>query len=125
MLLYLVGEGWHNYHHAFPWDYKAAELGYRFNLSTVFIEFFAWIGWAYDLKTVSHKLLADRIKRTGDGSHALYAGHHGKDVTNNSLRESDTDNSTLPWGWGDESLRLDDVAITERIRPSGNQRKNA
>ncbi|XP_034247036.1 stearoyl-CoA desaturase 5-like isoform X2 [Thrips palmi] len=21
------GEGWHNYHHVFPWDYKAAELG--------------------------------------------------------------------------------------------------
>lgn len=40
-----IGEGWHNYHHIFPWDYKAAELGnYAFNLTTGFIDFFAWIG---------------------------------------------------------------------------------
>lgn len=25
--LIACGEGWHNYHHVFPWDYKAAELG--------------------------------------------------------------------------------------------------
>lgn len=35
----------------------------------MFIDFFAWIGWAYDLKTVSPKLLSSRIHRTGDGSH--------------------------------------------------------
>lgn len=39
------GEGWHNYHHVFPWDYKTAELGnYRFNITTAFIDFFAKIG---------------------------------------------------------------------------------
>lgn len=41
-----VGEGWHNYHHVFPWDYKAAELGhYSMNFTTAFIDFFAKIGW--------------------------------------------------------------------------------
>jgi len=40
-----VGEGWHNYHHVFPWDYKAAELGnYSVNLTTGFIDLFAKIG---------------------------------------------------------------------------------
>lgn len=40
-----LGEGWHNYHHVFPWDYKTAELGnYRYNISTAFIDFFAKIG---------------------------------------------------------------------------------
>lgn len=40
-----LGEGWHNYHHVFPWDYKTAELGnYRFNMTTAFIDFFAKIG---------------------------------------------------------------------------------
>lgn len=30
-----LGEGWHNYHHAFPWDYRSSELGYfRFNFTT-------------------------------------------------------------------------------------------
>lgn len=46
-----MGEGWHNYHHVFPWDYKTSELGdYRYNLSTWFIDTFAKIGWAYDCK---------------------------------------------------------------------------
>lgn len=43
------GEGWHNFHHVFPWDYKTSEFGdYRFNISTGFIDFFAKLGWAYD-----------------------------------------------------------------------------
>jgi stearoyl-CoA desaturase (Delta-9 desaturase) len=40
------------------------------NLTTAFIDFFAKIGWAYDLKTVSHDIIKARIERTGDGSHA-------------------------------------------------------
>lgn len=42
-----LGEGWHNYHHVFPWDYRTSELG-RLNISTKFIDIFARIGWAYD-----------------------------------------------------------------------------
>lgn len=39
------GEGWHNYHHVFPWDYKTSELGdYGFNFTTAFIDFFCRIG---------------------------------------------------------------------------------
>ncbi|KAJ1522373.1 hypothetical protein ONE63_002662 [Megalurothrips usitatus] len=79
------GEGWHNYHHVFPWDYKAAELGnYNGNLTTAFIDFFAWIGWAYDLKTVSREMIEKRVRRTGD---------HGDEV----------------WGWGDKDMSQDDV----------------
>lgn len=48
-----LGEGWHNYHHTFPQDYKTSEIPYLFNFSTVFIDFFAWLGWAYDLKQTS------------------------------------------------------------------------
>lgn len=45
------GEGWHNYHHVFPWDYKTSEFGdYKFNISTAFIDFFAKLGWARDRK---------------------------------------------------------------------------
>lgn len=72
------GEGWHNYHHVFPWDYKASELGdYTFNTTTAFIDFFAKIGWAYDLKTVSAYTVSKRVERTG---------------INN------VDNKDLPWG---------------------------
>jgi len=63
------GDGWHNYHHTFPWDYKNAELlDYKLNLSTLFIDLFSLIGWAYDLKTVPAELVAKRALRTGDGT---------------------------------------------------------
>ncbi|XP_020286501.1 acyl-CoA desaturase-like [Pseudomyrmex gracilis] len=59
-----TGEGWHNYHHVFPWDYKAAELGnYSMNFATGFIDFFALLGWAYDLKTVSPDIVKKRVLR--------------------------------------------------------------
>ncbi|KAK4009422.1 acyl-CoA Delta-9 desaturase [Daphnia magna] len=64
------GEGWHNYHHVFPWDYKAAELGnYSMNMTTAAIDFFEWLGLAYDLKSVPDRIVRSRVHRTGDGSH--------------------------------------------------------
>ncbi|XP_037809615.1 acyl-CoA Delta(11) desaturase-like [Lucilia sericata] len=79
------GEGWHNYHHVFPWDYKTAEFGqYSMNLTTAFIDFFAKIGWAYDLKTVSADIIKKRVKRTGDGSHEI-------------------------WGWGDKDQPKEEI----------------
>ncbi|KOB71346.1 Acyl-CoA desaturase BmorQPVE1, partial [Operophtera brumata] len=64
-----LGEGWHNYHHAFPWDYKAAELTMHFNFSATLIRFLETIGLAYDLKTASPEMVEKRIMRTGDGTH--------------------------------------------------------
>ncbi|XP_047989834.1 acyl-CoA Delta-9 desaturase-like [Leguminivora glycinivorella] len=91
--LVLLGESFHNYHHAFPWDYKAAEFGGpMFNFSSMFIEFFAKIGWAYDLKTVSNDVIQKRVTRTGDGSHHI-------------------------WGWGDKDLLKEDVDAAIRINP--------
>ncbi|XP_046442058.1 acyl-CoA Delta-9 desaturase-like isoform X3 [Daphnia pulex] len=64
------GEGWHNYHHVFPWDYKASELGnYGTNTTRAIIDFCAWLGLAYDLKSVPEKVVYNRVRRTGDGSH--------------------------------------------------------
>lgn len=82
------GEGYHNYHHTFPWfaldsnprihhwlapfsffrDYSASELDwkYNWNFSTLFIDFFATIGWAYDRKRVSSTMIEARVRRTGD-----------------------------------------------------------
>nr|UFI01025.1 fatty-acyl-CoA desaturase EcauDES6 [Cadra cautella] len=78
--LVVLGEGFHNYHHTFPWDYKTAELGdYSLNFSKLFIDAMAKIGWAYDLKTVSSDVVEARVKRTGDGSHHVW-GWDDKDV---------------------------------------------
>ncbi|KAI5642889.1 fatty acid desaturase domain-containing protein [Phthorimaea operculella] len=67
-----LGEGSHNYHHAFPWDYKGAELSNKFNIAADIIKFFETVGLAYELKTVSSELVKNRVLRTGDGTHFLY-----------------------------------------------------
>lgn len=64
------GEGAHNYHHRFPWDYKTSERG-KYNPSTWILDLFAKIGWAYDLKEPSQELLKKVIQNNGDGSHEI------------------------------------------------------
>ncbi|XP_076766441.1 acyl-CoA Delta-9 desaturase [Xylocopa sonorina] len=90
-----LGEGWHNYHHVFPWDYKTAELGnYTYNFTTAFINFCAKLGLAYDLKTVPRDVVQKRIARTGDGSHDR-------------------------WGWGDKDLtqeERDQTVVTSCVK---------
>lgn len=85
-----MGEGWHNYHvswlknsqnsnsnqtlsqHVFPWDYKAAELGdYKLNVTTFWIDMFAKIGWAWDLKEPSKELLRKTIEKHGKFREAI------------------------------------------------------
>ncbi|GAB0100387.1 hypothetical protein DMENIID0001_164200 [Sergentomyia squamirostris] len=69
---FALGEGWHNYHHAFPWDYRTAELNTPFNFSTTVIDFCAKRGWIYDLKFGKDESIKRRIQRTGDNSHPKY-----------------------------------------------------
>lgn len=65
-----LGDGWHNYHHSFPTDYKSAEFGfYKFNFVTFLIELLAKIGLVYDLKQSSEALVKMTCERKGDGSH--------------------------------------------------------
>lgn len=47
------GEGWHDFHHSFPWDYNVSELPMPFDLTSILIRFCAKIGLAYDLKTTT------------------------------------------------------------------------
>ena len=51
------GEGYHNYHHTFPFDYRTSEDGVSFNLSRHFIDLCAKFGLAYDLKKVSDETI--------------------------------------------------------------------
>ena len=62
--------GYHNYHHTFPWDYSASELGFRynFNLTTLLIDFFEKCGLAYDLKKPPVQMIQARMQRSGDGT---------------------------------------------------------
>jgi len=60
------GEGGHNYHHTFPQDYRTSEMPAMFNLTKSFIDFFAKIGWAYDLKTVGEESVSRQMNRQYD-----------------------------------------------------------
>ena len=64
----LVGEGFHNYHHSFPWDYSASELGSSsvFNPATAVINFFHACGWVWDLKRADPALVALKIESVGN-----------------------------------------------------------
>ncbi|XP_034934930.1 acyl-CoA Delta(11) desaturase-like [Chelonus insularis] len=91
------GEGWHNYHHVFPWDYKAAELGnYSGNFTTAFIDFFAYLGQAYDLKTVPVEIIEKRAARTGDGSRV-------------AKKNAEHSHEGAIWGWGDTDMSKDEI----------------
>lgn len=96
------GEGWHNYHHVFPWDYKTSELGdYKYNVSTAFIDFFSRIGWAYDRKYVSAEMIARRAARCGDGTHFL---------------DSDEVHKNPVWGLGDSDICQEDLNELDAMR---------
>lgn len=47
--LVAVGEGWHNFHHAYPYDYRASELG-LWNPTTVFLDVLKAYGLIWDCK---------------------------------------------------------------------------
>ncbi|XP_044156067.1 acyl-CoA desaturase-like [Bufo gargarizans] len=63
------GEGFHNYHHTFPYDYTSSEFGIRYNLTTCFINLMCFLGLASDCKKASKETVIARQQRTGDGSH--------------------------------------------------------
>lgn len=60
-----VGEGFHNYHHVFPQDYGTSEYGWHLNITTAFIDFFAYFGQAFDRKKISADAVERRKQRTG------------------------------------------------------------
>ncbi|XP_067375620.1 stearoyl-CoA desaturase b isoform X1 [Channa argus] len=64
-----MGEGFHNYHHAFPFDYSTSEFGWRLNPTTAFIDLMCFLGLAKDCKTVSSETVIAHAKRLGDGSY--------------------------------------------------------
>ncbi|XP_060795084.1 acyl-CoA desaturase 1-like isoform X2 [Neoarius graeffei] len=64
-----IGEGFHNYHHTFPYDYSTSEFRYKLNLTTCFIDLMCVLGLAKDRRRVPTELVMARAKRTGDGSH--------------------------------------------------------
>ena len=68
-----LGEGFHNYHHTFPYDYSTSEFGKYFNITTAFIDLCASLGLVHSRKKVDRELILKRQMRTGDQSHKVLA----------------------------------------------------
>lgn len=70
-----LGEGWHDYHHLFPWDYAAAELGAwdQWNPTKIFIDACSAAGIATSRRRCSSRLqLARRDQLQGNPEPSAY-----------------------------------------------------
>lgn len=57
------GEGYHNYHHHFPVDYRNGVQWYHWDPTKWLIQSLAWVGLASELKKVSrYKIIAARLR---------------------------------------------------------------
>lgn len=91
------GEGWHNYHHSFPWDYKASEFGMKLNFTRDMIEFFERVNLAYDLKEAKQEMVVRKILRSGDGSHEKLKAYKKKQLEKIIHPEAPPDQQATGW----------------------------
>ncbi|XP_033333624.2 acyl-CoA desaturase 1 [Megalopta genalis] len=66
-ILATLGDGFHNFHHAFPWDYRMTNMPW-YSMHAKLIDLFAYMGMAYDLKMVTPRVANSHQKRHGDGT---------------------------------------------------------
>ena len=64
----LVGEGWHNWHHKYPFDYAASEFGVssQFNPSKLIIDVLALLGLVWGRKRATGTWAMGRLRRDRD-----------------------------------------------------------
>jgi stearoyl-CoA desaturase (delta-9 desaturase) len=73
------------------------------------IEFFAFIGQAYDLKTVSQDMIKQRVLRTGDGTHP----YSQLKLKNKNFVPAEKSVATEHiWGWDDRDITENDINLT-------------
>lgn len=71
--LVAVGEGWHNWHHKYPYDYAASEFGIhkQYNPTKFFIDVCYALGLAYDCKRATGSWSRLKLKREMEKKKAL------------------------------------------------------
>nr|BDT28439.1 fatty acid desaturase [Bacteriovorax sp. HI3] len=57
MAVFSYGEGYHNYHHYFPVDYRNGIKWYHFDPTKWMIKTLSFVGWTSELKKVQEKLI--------------------------------------------------------------------
>jgi stearoyl-CoA desaturase (delta-9 desaturase) len=62
---FAIGEGWHNWHHKYPYDYACSEFGVsvQYNPSKLLIDFFAALGLVWGRKRATTAWARGRARR--------------------------------------------------------------
>ena len=59
---FALGEGWHNWHHKYPWDYAASENNiFKINITKYFIDICCLMGLAWNRKTVQKNFMKKKF----------------------------------------------------------------
>jgi len=68
-----VGEGWHNWHHKYPFDYSASEFGIssQFNPSKLVIDVFSMLGLVWGRKRATAAWQMGRKRRDRDAANGV------------------------------------------------------
>ncbi|XP_075972001.1 acyl-CoA Delta-9 desaturase-like [Anticarsia gemmatalis] len=62
------GEGWHNFHHSFPFDYRAAEFYHFLDFTTNLIHLAEKFGWVTEKREVSKEMIQKYTAQHGPDS---------------------------------------------------------
>ena len=62
--LFLLGENWHNFHHAFPSDYRNGDKWYHFDVHKWIIFLMSKVGLAWDLQMTSKERISAKMNLT-------------------------------------------------------------
>jgi len=73
--LFTGGEGWHNYHHKYPYDYACSEFGVsvQYNPSKLFIDFMASLGLVWGRRRATSAWEINRTRRDLDDKAGIIA----------------------------------------------------
>lgn len=68
-----LGEGWHNWHHKYPFDYAASEFGIskQFNVSKLVIDLLASLGLVWGRKRATAVWKMGKFRRDNNGGKHL------------------------------------------------------
>lgn len=82
--LFTFGEGYHNFHHKFQWDYRNGVKWFAYDPSKWIIETLSWIGVTYELRKVKQQIiwenkleslkvhLSDKLESSADNCKQYY-----------------------------------------------------
>jgi stearoyl-CoA desaturase (delta-9 desaturase) len=61
--LFTYGEGYHNFHHTFQWDYRNGIFWYQYDPTKWLIKALSWCSLATDLKRIAPEIIEQNMAR--------------------------------------------------------------